>query len=107
MAAPVIAALKSRKGQRLGKFLKTSVPLTSSHFLLRFAGETQSSQLLSAVENPLLRSVIICGRFGSISFSTLARLEDPLSAGSIYVLVFSHAHKRRSASKVPIIALRI
>jgi hypothetical protein len=55
---------------------------------LRLASETQSPQLLGAVGNPLLRCVIICGRPWSISFSTLARLEDPLSAGTICVFMF-------------------
>jgi hypothetical protein len=73
--------------------------LTGSQFLSRFAGETQSSQLLSAVANPLLRCVIICGRLWSTGFSTLARLEDPLSAGTICVFMLGYTHKHRRRGK--------
>jgi hypothetical protein len=72
-----------------GEAQKTS-PLTSSQFVLSLAGKTQSPQLLSAVDNPPLRCVIICGGFWSIGLSTLARLEHSLSAGTICAFMLGH-----------------
>jgi hypothetical protein len=82
-----------------GEAQKTS-PLTSSQFVLSLAGKTQSPQLFSAVDNPPLRCVIICGGFWSIGSRALnirsARARSALLCWGIEI-------ERLKASKVPIV----
>ena len=65
--------------------------LSGSYFLLRFALEPQSPQLLSAVTNFLQSRVIVRSCFWSFSSLLLTRFEYPLSAGAIYVFMLEHA----------------
>lgn len=47
-------------------------------------------QFLCAVSNPLLGCVVVRGCFSSIGLLVLTRLEEPLSAGTIYIFVLGH-----------------